>query len=348
MNINKMTFRSQIIIFIFSLLSYSSVYAQKTDTIVHINGNILTGEFKKLTSGVVSYKMQGMGTVSIDEYAINTIKSNKLFEVKMKSGYMYWGKLDTSAQYKKVNIVYGDSRILLALDQIVEIYPIKRNFWRRLNGHFNLGFEFIKSSNIGSLNISGDLNYRKKKTNFMLKWDEHIVANTDSITSSKSDVHFSYEAHLRGLWSLGFTIGASENLELRTRLRVYTSATIIRDLVYTNIQRLWLGVGFYGGPEWKLGETNYTKATNGIFSLNWSIYKLSGSTFKLTSNIDYLPYISENSRYRVSINIHPYIEIVNNFYIGLKYYYDFDSNTDTKGTLKDDFGINLTVSYSFH
>jgi len=46
--------------------------AQKTDTIVHINGDVLTGDLKKLTYGVATWKMDGMGTISMEEVKINT------------------------------------------------------------------------------------------------------------------------------------------------------------------------------------------------------------------------------------------------------------------------------------
>jgi len=47
--------------------------AQKTDTIIHINGDVLTGDLKKMAYGVVTWKMDGMGTISLEEVKINTI-----------------------------------------------------------------------------------------------------------------------------------------------------------------------------------------------------------------------------------------------------------------------------------
>jgi len=43
------------------------LHAQKTDTIVHINGNVLTGDFKRMNYGIVTWKMDGMGTISLEE-----------------------------------------------------------------------------------------------------------------------------------------------------------------------------------------------------------------------------------------------------------------------------------------
>ena len=90
-----------VIYIIFFIVSISFIQkkgiAQKTDTIIHINGNVLTGDFKKMVYGVVSWKMDGMGTISLEEVKINTIRSKKLFEIKMKSGLTYFGSFDTSS-----------------------------------------------------------------------------------------------------------------------------------------------------------------------------------------------------------------------------------------------------------
>ena len=66
-----------------SMIQPNQCLAQKTDTIVHINGNILTGDFKKMNYGVVTWKMDGMGTIDLEEPKIQTIISSKMFEIKM-------------------------------------------------------------------------------------------------------------------------------------------------------------------------------------------------------------------------------------------------------------------------
>ena len=56
-----------IILFVFVLVIVQNKgYSQKTDTIYHINGNILTGEFKKMKYGIASYSMDGMGTINVE------------------------------------------------------------------------------------------------------------------------------------------------------------------------------------------------------------------------------------------------------------------------------------------
>ncbi len=92
-------------ILIFILLGTISVYAQKIDTIYHINGDVLTGDFRSLSYGVVTWKMDGMGTISLEQPKINTFKSRKQFEIKLKNGIIYFGSFDTSGFDRKVNTI---------------------------------------------------------------------------------------------------------------------------------------------------------------------------------------------------------------------------------------------------
>ena len=63
---NKATLH--IILFLFFIVTPQiKGLAQKTDTIVHVNGNVLKGDFKKMEYGVVTWKMDGMGTISVEE-----------------------------------------------------------------------------------------------------------------------------------------------------------------------------------------------------------------------------------------------------------------------------------------
>lgn len=167
--------------------------AQKTDTIIHINGNVLTGDLKKLVYGVATWKMDGMGTISIEEPKIKTIKSDKLFEIKMYNGFIYFGSFDTSNIPRMVNIVVTNGRNLVHLEEIVEIYPLRRSFWKRTSGNFSLGANFSKGSNVGNIAFSGNLDYRKRKSYFELSWDDNNTFQADTLSSTKTDVDLAWQ-----------------------------------------------------------------------------------------------------------------------------------------------------------
>ncbi|MCA0930899.1 DUF481 domain-containing protein [Lutimonas saemankumensis] len=333
------------------VISFSSLvsFAQKTDTIVHINGNILTGDFKRLNSGVVTWKMDGMGTISLEEPKIQTIISNKLFEIKMDNGRIYFGSFEASENPRTVNLILLNEKISVKVEDIVEVYPIRNSFFRRLSGNFSLGANYAKGSNVATLVFSGNLDYRKRNSIFSLFWDTNDTYQGDSLSSSKSDVVLGWQRNLSKGWATDVSIGVSQNLQLGTDLRWNLNLGALKDLMYNEWNRLYFSMGLNMSREIPVGEGAIKEDLAGLFQLKWKIYKLTGAKVWLDADITYLPYITNDTRNRVSVNLNPKVSIFsNNFKIGLSFYYTYDSRPQNVDAANDDYGLNLQFTYSLN
>jgi hypothetical protein len=308
----------------------------------------LTGDLKKISYGVVSYSMQGMNTISIDEVVISSIKSKKQFEIKLTNDSIYYGSFDTARLKQMCYIVMDSSRKLVNMRDIVEVFPLKRNFWLRTSGNFNIGFNFTKASNIGSLSLSGNLSYRKRKSFFNLYWSDNNTWQADTLTSSTADAGIQWQRYLKKKWSLGFGLSIGQNSELGTKQRIGFSSVAIRDLVYNNWNRFFASAGF--STFWELDYSNpeYSNSITGLIGVGWRVYKLTEPKVNITSNIMWLPYLG-NNRNRVNININPSISMLSdNFKFGIEFYTNYDSKPPSDAYSTLDYGINLTLGYSFH
>ena len=323
--------------------------AQKTDTIFHVNGNALTGDFKKMSYGVVKWKMDGMGTISLEEAKINGIRSTKQFEIRTRSGLIYFGSMDTSQFVRKVNVLSGESRILLNIYDIVEIYPIKKNLWMRISGAGSLGFNYSKGSEITSIRYAGNLNYRKKKTLFELTFDDSNTFEDDSLISNNLEFTLAWQRILKRSWSSEVSLGASRNTELGNAGRYDLNLVGIKDISYNSWNRFYAGVGLNANRENHYDESSGNNHLVGVFKLVWKVYKYSEPKIWLDSNISFLPYLTTNDRYRLSFNLNPRLNLLHDdFKIGLRFYYTHDSKPPEGASSKSDYGINLELGYSFH
>ncbi len=330
-------------------LSASKVFSQKTDTIVHINGDVLTGELKKMVYGVITWKMDGMGTISVEEVKVKTMSSKKMFEIKMNNGFIYFGSFDTSGIAREVNIIFTNGRQRVRVADIVEIYPIKKNFWMRSSGNFSLGANYSKSSKVGTISFSGNLNSRKKKTLFKLSWDDNNTFQGDTLSASKSDVSLAWQRLIKGKWSFETSIGASQNSELGTKLRLNLNPIGIYDIVYNNWNRLFLGGGLSFSRETQYDDSGISNDIAGIVGVVWKVYRYKRPKVWVDADVSYIPYLTNWGRNRVVINLNPKVGIINNdFKIGVKYYYNFDSKPSGDALSKSDYGITLELTYSFH
>ena len=334
------------IVFI-SLATPSS--AQKNDTIFHTNGNVLTGEFRKLNYGVLTWKMQGMGTISLELPEIQNIISRKQYEVKLKDGMIYFGSFDTTATEKKVKLILTNGSELLSINDIVEIYPIKKSFWLRTTGKFSLGLNYSKGSDVATLVFAGDLVYRKRKSFVEIKWDNNNTFQSDTLSATNINLSLGFQRALRNYWSIGTAIGASQNSQLGVKLRLYLDAIGIRDIVYNSWNRLFVGAGLSVQRETPYDNLDESNDLAGIITTVWKVYKYTDPKIWVDSDLSFFPYITGESRYRVKFDLNPRVGIIGNtLQVGFAFYYNYDSRPPSNATSTYDWGINFHLTYSLH
>lgn len=335
--------------FLLSMILPNQCLGQKTDTIIHINGNVLTGDFKKMNYGVVTWKMAGMGTISMEEPKIQSIISNKMFEIKMESGKIYFGSFEASDQTRMVNIISVNENITVRIEDIVEVYPIRNSFWRRLTGNFSAGANYSKGSNVATLQFSGNLNYRKRTSSYNLTWDTNDTYQGDTLSASKADLTLNWERSLNKSWYTDVAIGVGKNLQLGTERRWNLDLSGIKDLNYNEWNRLYAAIGVNLSQEIPVGDGEIKNDLAGLFMVKWKVYKLTSPKVWVDADIAYLPYLTDIGRNRVSINLNPSVTLFSdNFKVGLSCYYSYDSQPQNIDASNDDYGLNLQFTYSLN
>ncbi len=83
----------------------ASLAAQKVDSLVMINDDVITGEINELTRGKLSYKTDDMGTLSIKWDKVKRLKTTHYYEVEVSSGWKYFGSLAWPAEDYRIVVV---------------------------------------------------------------------------------------------------------------------------------------------------------------------------------------------------------------------------------------------------
>ena len=346
---NIIQYLKTVLIICVILLCTNKTFAQKVDTIIHVNGNILTGDLKKISYGVTTWKMEGMGTILLEQVKINTIRSHKKFEIKMKNGVIYFGSFDTSHFFRKVYVIAEKDRFLIDIDNIVEVYPLKNSFWMRTSGNFSLGGNYAKATEITTLMFSGKIKYRKMKSSFELSADDNNTYQGDTISSSKYDILFDWQRSLSRGWSTGLSLGASQNTELGNKLRIDFNAIGIKDISYNIWNRLYAGAGLSIAQERSYSDLPDKTDLAGVIQVVWKVYKYTLPKVWVDAGVGFIPYLTESNRYRAVVNINPRISILSDdFKVGANFYYNYDNKPPSGATSKSDYAINLEFTYSFH
>ncbi len=344
----EMRIQLLLLTFLFLCLSIGLLKAQKTDTIIHTNGNVLTGEIKKLNYGVVNFKMTGMGTIKFKQKNIAGIKSTKNFEIRTSDGSNYFGSLDTSWRENTVKLMISNGVLLKEVDDLTELYPIKKNFWLRTSGAIDLGFDFSKGSDIAKLDVAGNLTYRKRHSDIRLEFSDNTTYQGDSLNASKSDVDFSYQRHIKNRWYIQGNLGLNSNSELGLRLRTYLTLSALKDLVHNHVNRLYVAVGPTANKEWSYGDEDPITNFEGMVIAKYHLYKFTDPEITITSDLGAYPSFTVAGRWRVNFNAEAKVEVIKDFYVGLRFYNTYDSKPIAADASTSDWGVVTTVGYSFH
>jgi hypothetical protein len=160
-------FKKNLPLLFFSLIGI--VHAQKTDKVFLLNGDQLTGEIKSLNLAKLRVDIDGPGIIDIKWEKVKMIRSNRVFEMVLQSGEVLLGQPDS---------LFFSSR-QIEVDDIVEMYPIRKKILKRLNGNFSTGLSYTKSSDVFEFNFSGAINYRIPKLESSLTANSYITNKAD-------------------------------------------------------------------------------------------------------------------------------------------------------------------------
>lgn len=330
------------------LCSFRAV-AQKTDTLFHRNGNVLTGEIKKYDHGLLHFKMDGMGTILVENQEINSLISDKFLRIITDDRRIFYGDLDSSSIPGNVRIGLLDYRETFSFSEIVEIYPISKTFWLRVSGNLDLGLDYSKSNKLFRIYGSGDIQYRKEKwagNLYYYSMDTYQKLDS-SIQTSKTDLEFSVEHLVSSTWRSTGAIGVNRNSELGLVSRIYMSLSMKHYIFQTNFNSLYVDMGLSANQE-ESSEEELSTNFELVLGADYSIFKFSRPEVDLSTFAYVYPNLEFNGRWRFDSGFDFKVEIFDNFFFVLQAYYQYDSQPAAESASNDDWGFTTGVGYKFN
>ena len=318
----------------------------KTDTVFLKNGDRITGEIKKLEYGILFLKTSGLGTINIEFDRIKTFYAMERFTIQLSSGLRFFGTIDTSGIEGYVNLRVNDFRIPEPIAEIAEMYPVKRAFWKRLDGSLDLGYSYTKASSISQVNLNGSLDYRIEKAFTQLKYGFIITDQTDMERIRKQDYSLSYRRVIKRKWFVGAAVGAQQNTQLGVVHRYWGGPGIGNSLVNNNRHVLSSLVGILIITELSADETTVNNI-EGTLRWDYRIFKFNKPDIDIRTNLNFYPSFTTAGRYRLEYDLNANLEIFNDFYFGLRIYDNYDSKPIDETAANNDWGVTTSIGYTW-
>lgn len=322
--------------FILISLSWSGL-AQNTDKVFLKNGDVITGEIKKLKYAKLTFDLDGPGLIDIKWEEIIKVTSNRTFQVTLKNGDVLITTFDEL--YLNKNLV---------LDDIVEMVQIKNKFFQRLEGDISLGFSYNKSNNTANFNFNNTFIYRRPKTEVDLKLNSVISKNkNDSITAKKQDASFIYTKDFKNNYIFISSLGWEQNTQLGLANRFLLKGGPGKNIIKTNRQLLLTAIGLSYNQEQSASSIEYVGNLESLIIIQFKEFKYTTPKLSIDASYVILPGLSQWGRVRMDFQLNMKYEIFKHFNVGVSFYDLYDNRPPEGAVSKNDFGVNTTIGYYF-
>jgi Protein of unknown function, DUF481 len=329
---------------LFSMKSFS----QNKDTIILYNGQELIGEIQNADLGAISIDDIDLKMQSVKLFKIKILIIHERFKIETVDKHFFYGTMSTSDKDGWVDVHLSDSaKIPLHITQIFQLISMEDNFFKRLNGNVSAGLSFTKSSNIGQVNFSANIQYSTKLINYQLSLSS--IASIDSGKYSRDNenaqLYASYD--LNTTWFLTLGGQYQRNLELSISRRYLGLTGVGNKLIIKKNWRLLVISGMSYSQE---------KSTEGVSSgllleipvvFQFNFYKFRHPDIQISSNQTVYFSLTQGGRIRYDASTSFSWQLIRYFYLNISPYTNFDNQPPAGNNSTFDYGIVFGLSYKF-
>lgn len=324
-----------------------AVSRPKTDKIVMRNGDRLSVEIVELSRGKLRAKTDDIGTIDIEWDKIRSIASDFYFQVTTSDGDIYFGALDMKDGVLRV--VMLDEVAGLAQENVVDIDPIENTFLSRVDGSLSIGFDFTKASQVALFTFDWTNLYRGERHLGDFRANSVITdKREEKETTRRIDVLVGINRLLgRKKWFASGAVGYQRNDELGLRNRVIFSGGMGLSAVHSNHSLLRTSLGLAFNVEQSADSSQTAQSLEAIVSANYALFDYDSPKTDVTTKVELFPSLTESGRYRIEFDAKIRREVVTDFFVEFRYYTSADSKSPATGSWKSDYGIVMSLGWSY-
>lgn len=327
-----------------------AVARQKSDVIVLLNGDRLTGEIRELEYGQLALKTDSLGTVSIEWPDVARIESRHTFSVEANDGRRYNGNLAPGSAPGRLLLRGAGDPVELAVTEVSRIGQLESALLERVEGNVSLGFDQTRSTDVSTLRFDFAAAYRSDR--LLTTLDAGLKTTHTSDEGGLGQYHLTFtNEFLRPGDYYWLALGSFESNELQgVDGRLLLGAARGRYWIRRQDAELstYLGLGFV--QEWAAGAAGGggdQSSAEGLLGLQWKVFRFRDPETSLTSRIVLLPSLTEAGRYRAKSSISLRHEIAKDFHVDLSFDSSYDSAPPTDDAALLDYTLSTSLGYKF-
>ena len=343
-----LTFRTILLCCILVNIACIKVFSQAKDSILLYNGQTLIGEIQNASLGSLTIDDIDLKIQNIKLFKIKRLVVQEIFKIETIDKQFLYGTMKTTDKEGWVTIhTIEGMDIPIHITKIFLLISMEDNFFKRLNGNVSAGLSFSKSSGIGQVNFSANVQYATKHIEYQLSVSSIGSIDTSTFSRDNENVQLFANYDLTGAWFLALSAQYQRNLELSIARRYLGLAGAGNKLV---IKKNWRLLAISGIS---LSQEKSTEGVNSsllyeipiIFQFNF--YQFRNPDIQISSTQSVYFSLSQKGRVRYNSTTNFSWQLIRYFYLNINPYTNYDSKPPAGSGSTFDFGLVVGLSYKF-
>lgn len=325
------------------VIGFQALYGQ--DTIVLYNGDVIHGEVKSLSKGVLKMETPYSDSdFKIEWLHVNEFYSRRTFSITLTSGLKPTGKLNTIAPGSDtLEILQFINFVHVTLPEVVEITPLEKSFLGRLDANLDIGFYYAKSNNLTQLTSSGSFGYFSDKWGGKASFNVLNSTQDETEPTRRKDADVSFRRNLKGKIYGLVKANFLQNNEIQLDLRSTYELGLGSFFVNTNTTNMGLSLGgAFNNEKYNDSLNSDKQSIEGFMTLTIDLFDTGDLSFFMEGTA--YPGITERGRWRADLNTNLKYDLPWDFYIKLSYTHNFD-NQPVEGSPENDFVFQTSFGW---
>jgi hypothetical protein len=319
----------------------------KSDVVTTDDGSTYIGEIKSVQYATLSLDTDPAGLLSIEWRHVKSLTSKFQYRIVVTGGIRHFGTLGPSATPGHLSIVGPSDTIEVGLAEIVEIVPIAHGLWKRLDGSVNFGLSYTQANAALQYNLSGDANYRTRKTYATVSGQSIFNTQTGGETTNQHQLKLILAQIAQQKWG-SFEVGAvGANPDLGYDLRWIFGGGAMNFLIESSRQSLAFYVGGVYNRENVAGNSDVDESAEALVGLGFRRFKRGSHSPGVHVNLTTFTNVTDTPRFRATLNFNVAWKIVGDFKFNFQIIENYDSDPPGTDPNNNDLSLVTSVGYTF-
>jgi hypothetical protein len=318
---------------------------QKTDLVFLKNGDRVTGEIKYMDKGIISFKTNDIGTLSIEWEDVDSLNSVYQFRVEDQFGEKFFGAIFMTKS-GVMQVIKGGTVETTPATGVVAITPLETTFWQRLDGSISLGFSYTKANQLAQFTSDLTVRYRTPLRLVVLDASNISTSQANEENTSREDISLTYNRLFENRWFATVAAGAQTNDELGLDLRVNLSPGAGFNVIQTNHNTMVATTGLSVNREWSdTAEDSYN--LEAFAGVEHSVFRYDYPKTDVVVDLTAYPSLTTSGRVRGELDISASREIVKDLTLVITFYDSYDNKPLDVTADKNDYGLVTSLGWTF-